>query len=116
MVGISEFEKYISSLLRNIIRVSPLLTLNEVHTEFIDLMEGLYNEFEDLGLGPLDYVLFRTPCVYFNENGQYFLVGDIEDDDDDDDEESSDDSSSSSEDSWSEDEEESSGDSGIGLS
>ncbi|KAL1516381.1 hypothetical protein ABEB36_000300 [Hypothenemus hampei] len=114
---ISELEQYIHSILQRIIQVTPLLSLNAINDAFLRLMGGLYQHFDDLGLGPLEYVLYRTPCVYFNENGQYFLVGDIEDDDDDDDdEESSDDSSSSSEDSWSEDEEESSGDSGIGLS
>ncbi|KAL1489046.1 hypothetical protein ABEB36_013991 [Hypothenemus hampei] len=78
-------------------RVTPLMTVDHIHVAFLNLMGGLYEAFEDLGIGSLEYVLFRTPCVYFDDERQYFILGDIE--------ESSDDSSSSSDDSWSEDDE-----------
>ncbi|KAL1489829.1 hypothetical protein ABEB36_013761 [Hypothenemus hampei] len=102
---ISEFERYIQRILPLIVRVTPLLTIEEINSAFLHLMGGYYQSFNELGLGPLEYVLFRIPCVYFNEEGRYFAFGDIV--------ESSDDSFSTSDDASSEEDEESCDDSGI---
>ncbi|KAL1489615.1 hypothetical protein ABEB36_013563 [Hypothenemus hampei] len=70
---VQEFERYVQLVLLNIIRENPLIKINDIEEKFYILTKDLLHNFQDMGLGTIEYVLLRTPYVYKDEHGQYYI-------------------------------------------
>ncbi|KAL1489010.1 hypothetical protein ABEB36_013955 [Hypothenemus hampei] len=124
---VNQLEDHVHQLLLNIIRENPLIEIREIERRFCAGGALQCNNFVELGLGSLEYILIGTPFIYKDEIGCYFACGGVnadfdenEDDDDGDDDDGNDDddeldNASDSSDAWSldEDDEWSDNDSGI---
>ncbi|KAL1488683.1 hypothetical protein ABEB36_014482 [Hypothenemus hampei] len=119
---VNQLEDHVHQLLLNIIRENPLIEIREIERRFCAGGALQCNNFVELGLGSLEYILIRTPFIYKDEIGCYFACGGVnadfdENDDDNDELDNASDSSDASDvtDAWSldEDDEWSDNDSGI---
>ncbi|KAL1493869.1 hypothetical protein ABEB36_009553 [Hypothenemus hampei] len=115
---VNQLEDHVHQLLLNIIRENPLIEIREIERRFCAGGALQCNNFVELGLGSLEYILIRTPFIY--KVRCYFACGGVnadfdENDDDDDDDDDELDNASDSSDAWSldEDDEWSDNDSGI---
>ncbi|KAL1489099.1 hypothetical protein ABEB36_014044 [Hypothenemus hampei] len=86
---VNQLEDHVHQLLLNIIRENPLIEIREIERRFCAGGALQCNNFVELGLGSLEYILIGTPFIYKDEIGCYFACGgvnaDFDENDDDDD-------------------------------